>query len=191
MFSNELGGGGLLDIGCYTIDAATMAFEGRALGSVLAQGEIGPTGVDHAGNVILTYEGAGSASLLYSLRANTLEQTMIYGTEGHLKIHSPAHCPSKLTVTQWGSADRGGGEEAHVETLDFPLDDPADGESYNYPNQQGFRHAHQPTSCSKHATYRMRASFRCSRRCLIADPLSVVCFTGFFTGIRSRRYRSA
>ena len=38
MFDRSLGGGGLLDIGCYTIDAATIAFENRPLTAVLAQG---------------------------------------------------------------------------------------------------------------------------------------------------------
>jgi len=139
MFDRSLGGGGLLDIGCYTIDAATIAFENRPLTAVLAQGEIGETGVDHAGNLVLSYgasstgAGKGSASLLYSLRANTLEQTMIYGTQGHIQIHPPAHCPSRLTVTR-----KNDGEKPHIEVLEFPLPEMDENESYNYPNQQGF-----------------------------------------------------
>ena len=45
MFDKSLGGGGLLDIGCYTIDAAAVAFHGRVPQSVTASGRLGVTGV--------------------------------------------------------------------------------------------------------------------------------------------------
>jgi dihydrodiol dehydrogenase / D-xylose 1-dehydrogenase (NADP) len=137
MFSKLLGGGGLLDIGCYTIDAATCAFGGQAPASVTATGVLGETGVDVSGNLIVDYRGGGSAGLLYSLRAQTEEATTIWGTHGTIKLHSPAHCPSKLTVQQWDTPSRAGAGE--LETLEFPL--PSTDEqsgTYNYPNQQGF-----------------------------------------------------
>eukprot|EP01047_Picozoa_sp_COSAG01_P057431 COSAG01_NODE_6637_length_3568_cov_4.555780_3_plen_230_part_00 len=45
MFNAQLGGGGLLDIGCYVVDAAAVAFDGLMLTDVVARGELGPTGV--------------------------------------------------------------------------------------------------------------------------------------------------
>ena len=118
-----------------------MAFENRPLTAVVAHGELGQTGVDHTGSLTLAYgEGSGTqqglASLLYSLRANTREQTMIYGTQGHIRIHPPAHCPSRITLVR--SEQRGGGSEDITDRLDFPLPVVGEDDSYNYPNQQGF-----------------------------------------------------
>ena len=135
MFNKSLGGGGLLDIGCYTIDAATCAFSGQNPASILASGRLGDTGVDVSGNLIVDYSDGGSASLLYSLCAQTEETTTIWGTHGSIKLHSPAHCPSMLTVQRRVTAQRTGTTE--TETLEFPLPLVQDGCRYNYPNQQG------------------------------------------------------
>lgn len=147
MFDKALGGGGLLDIGCYTIDSAAWAFtstkdrssqaSGKAPRNVTATGVLCETGVDVSGNIIVDYEG-GSAGLLYTLSAQTEEQTTIWGTHGSIKLHSPAHCPSNLTFQQWSTPSRA--EESEPTTIHHPLPavDEEAGECYNYPNQQGF-----------------------------------------------------
>ena len=62
-----------------------------------------------------------TASLSYSLQAQTPEQTLYIGDKGYLTLHSPAHCPTKLVLTKVG-----GREQSSTQTFDFdlPLPDP-------------------------------------------------------------------
>jgi dihydrodiol dehydrogenase / D-xylose 1-dehydrogenase (NADP) len=95
--------------------------------------------VDHNGTLILSYEDKGFAALQYSLDVNTTEETTIYGTRGHIKLHSPAHCPERMTVvTHSDDSDHVPGPK--IERFEFPLGPLAEGETYNYPNQSGFRY---------------------------------------------------
>ncbi|CAI9620713.1 unnamed protein product [Staurois parvus] len=57
----ELGGGALLDIGCYCIQFALMAFGGEKPESITAKGFLHETGVDETVTVILQYSGKRQA----------------------------------------------------------------------------------------------------------------------------------
>merc|ERR1712130_993198 len=48
--------------------------------------------------------------------ARTPEETLIIGTEGYIKIFSPGHCPTQITLTKF----EGRSGEAQ-EVFDFPL----------------------------------------------------------------------
>jgi len=69
----------------------------------------------------------------------TPEETSIVGTKGRLKIETPCHCPTKLSVKI--KAD-GRGQVGFEETYEFPL--PEDTEEikaaggFMYPNSAGF-----------------------------------------------------
>jgi len=145
------GGGGLMEIGCYPIAAAVMALGVDSPLNVTAAGHV-KDGVDLSASITLTGEEGAMAILSYTLHAQTPEETLIVGTEGYLKIHAPAHCPTRLTLTRVA-----GREDSTEEVFDFPLPLPhptaqlAAGETsasacpepysmFHYPNSMGMRY---------------------------------------------------
>jgi hypothetical protein len=79
------------------------------------------------------------ANLHFGFLGESSEETTIVGTGGRIIIHTPAHCPTSITViTKQPGADRG---EVSKETLTFPLpitpDDVKDSGGYYYPNSAG------------------------------------------------------
>jgi len=75
-----------------------------------------------------------SATVLCTLDAVTPEEVVYSGTRGTLRIHRPAHTPSRLTLTRFVSRT-----ESTEEVLDFPLPPvPAGALPFNYPGSEGF-----------------------------------------------------
>lgn len=74
------------------------------------------------------------ASLLCTLEASTPEEVVFTGTTGTLRIHRPAHTPSRLTL-----AVASGREAARAEELHFPLPAVPEGvPNFHYPGSQAF-----------------------------------------------------
>ncbi len=84
LLNPELAGGGLLDVGVYTISFAHMV-----LGSpneVLGAAQIGETGVDEQAAMILKYKTGPLATLTCGVRTTTEHNAVIYGTDGFIRI---------------------------------------------------------------------------------------------------------
>lgn len=133
LWDPQQAGGAMLDIGCYVVSAATMAFGATLPQQISCTGQLADTGVDKEGSLALTWEGQGSASLLCSLTTNTPEQATVICSKGHLRLHGPAHCPLRITVSK--EVSRGNFEE---ETFAFDLPKAPDGIQVNYPHSEGF-----------------------------------------------------
>ena len=87
---------------------------------VAAAGHVsGDEGVDLCAGITLCSEQGAMAALAYTLHAQTPEETLIVGTEGFLRIHSPAHCPTRMTLTRVG-----GRESSTEEVFEAPLPPP-------------------------------------------------------------------
>ncbi|KAJ1632584.1 hypothetical protein T492DRAFT_987812 [Pavlovales sp. CCMP2436] len=131
LYSLELGGGGLLDIGIYVLAAAAFIWGCRP-SEVRALGWRESTGADSCGVIALKYGSERNAaamlasllgeprqpqpqpriaSLTYSMRSLTREQTVYQGTLGKISLW-PAHCPTHLTLEVDGAPSR---------TLEFAL----------------------------------------------------------------------
>lgn len=69
----------------------------------------------------------------------TPEETSIVGTKGRLKIETPSHCPTKVSLQM--KAD-GRGEVGAEEVYEYPLPDDTEAikaaGGYMYPNSAGF-----------------------------------------------------
>jgi predicted dehydrogenase len=108
----EMGGGGLMDIGCYAISLSRWLFDAepaRVLGFV----EIDPNwGVDRMASAILDFGNGGSATFTCSMAVNPLQVVHVVGTEGRIELsevpfNAPKDRPCALRVQNGnGAIDR-------------------------------------------------------------------------------------
>jgi predicted dehydrogenase len=113
----NLGGGGLLDVGIYPISLAWMLF-GKPQ-QITSAAHLGQTGVDEQMAVLLSYDQGQIAICSAAVRTNTVQEAIIYGTDGHIKIHSAWWKGERLTLAQSGK---------DPQVIDLPLE----GNGYNY-----------------------------------------------------------
>jgi len=85
LLKNELGGGGLLDVGCYTLSMATMIF-GNNPDVITAVANIGTTGVDEQAAMLLKYSGGQIAVLSCGVRTDTYHKLNVFGENGSISI---------------------------------------------------------------------------------------------------------
>jgi predicted dehydrogenase len=97
LLNPELAGGGLLDVGVYTISYASMIF-GTAQ-SATGFAHIGETGVDEQAAMTLSYGAGKLASLFCSVRTRTPHTARICGTDGEIFVEHFWNTP-KATLTR-------------------------------------------------------------------------------------------
>ncbi len=106
LFNPELGGGGLLDVGVYTIALAYMVF--GAPSKITSLAHIGETNVDEQASILLGYDAGQIANLFCAIRTETLKEARIIGTNG--MIHIPEFWQAtSATLTRIGK------EPIHIE----------------------------------------------------------------------------
>ena len=98
LFNNELGGGGILDVGCYCVSMARL-IAGFAQGKEFADpatidavGHIGESGVDEYTVAILKFPGDIVAQLSCGTSVNQENVVRIFGSEGSIEIPAPWFC---------------------------------------------------------------------------------------------------
>ncbi len=91
-----LGGGALLDLGIYPLSIAAALL--GPVQSVLAQAEMGPTGVDIQTAFSLRHEGGGMSLCSCSLKARTPAELTVSGTLGHVRMNTMFHRTTSITV---------------------------------------------------------------------------------------------
>lgn len=133
LWDPAVAGGAMLDIGIYLVQLATMIFGGTEPEIIRGTAILTDENVDQEGCLSLTWKDKGSASLLFTLRATTPENTVIMGDQGFLRIHGPAHSPTRMTLSK-ASGERGKFVE---EDFNFPLPKLKAGLSVNYPDSEG------------------------------------------------------
>ncbi|XP_041348492.1 trans-1,2-dihydrobenzene-1,2-diol dehydrogenase-like [Gigantopelta aegis] len=105
------GGGCMMSIGCYVIQAANLVFKGMPE-KITVEGTLAEDGADLGACIILRYSGNRMASLIYysqamaenteksfcerfkNLQSNTFT---IIGTKGEIKVDTPFWCPTKMS----------------------------------------------------------------------------------------------
>ena len=100
-YNRELGGGGILDVGCYPASMVRLV-AGAAAGKAFldpiefkATGVVGPTGVDHYTTATLKFENNVVAEIATAVACNLPPDTVIYGSTGILSVPNP-WLPSSL-----------------------------------------------------------------------------------------------
>jgi predicted dehydrogenase len=134
LFSRELGGGGILDVGCYPtsmahlIAAAASGAQAVPALDVAAAGSIGPTGVDLSSAATLTFGDGLLARVACSIQANLQNSVRIFGSGGWIEIGSPwlpgryGPAPS-IQLERWGAATEVIEIEADRNVYQFEVDE--------------------------------------------------------------------
>ena len=117
----ETGGGAIMDIGCYNINASRMLFDAEPE-RIQATVRRDPTmGIDTLTSAILEFPGGGTAAFTCTTRAEDYQRVDIIGTTGRIDMDIPFNIPvdreTKIHVVSGGAPP----EEPAVETLIFPI----------------------------------------------------------------------
>jgi len=105
LFNRELGGGGILDVGCYPVSMARLiagVAQGKAFEepSVLkAAGHIGQSGVDEWAMALLKFPGNILADVTCGIRTQGEVILRIHGTLGSITVPEPFSCGIKAGKT--------------------------------------------------------------------------------------------
>jgi predicted dehydrogenase len=112
----DAGGGGMMDIGCYTISLSRFIFEAepkRVIGLV----EFDPNlKTDRIASSILEFE-RGTATFTCSTQVTRYQRVNIFGTEGRVEIEIPFNAPEDRPCKMWHERD-GEIEEIVLDTCD-------------------------------------------------------------------------
>lgn len=118
---SELGGGGLLDIGCYPI-TTSRSIIGREPKRVVALMEQDPVfRVDRLGSVLMDFGGV-QASFFYSTQTHPYQRMQFHGTEGRIEVEIPFNAPNdkpaRLLVSESTSAGVGSDRWLEIQVCD-------------------------------------------------------------------------
>jgi predicted dehydrogenase len=94
----EIGGGGLLDIGCYDVSLSRFLF-GREPERVVATLEKDPDfGVDRRVSALLDFGGGATASLTSATQLEPYQRVHAFGAKGLVEIETPFNAPPRGEV---------------------------------------------------------------------------------------------
>ena len=111
LFSLELGGGALLDVGLYPVQLAHMLL--GPPDRVTAAAEIGETGVDEQIAVVMAYADGPLAVAMAAIRTILPSTARISGSDGVIDVPAMMHHPAYLEVHD---------AQGTVERIDTPMD---------------------------------------------------------------------
>jgi predicted dehydrogenase len=114
LFSPQLGGGGLLDIGIYPLLFFQDLFGIARPDDIQAAATLTRDGVDETCAFTIRYSDQQLAMGHCSIAANTPVEATIYGREGDIHLHSRFHHPTQLTIRHYLNAV--------TETIDLPYE---------------------------------------------------------------------
>ena len=104
VFNPALGGGALLDLGIYPLSIAVALL--GPVAAVVAQAELGPTGVDEQTGFLLRHRNGGMSVCSCSLRARLPSELTIAGEQGHVRMNTMFHRTRTITVARADGANR-------------------------------------------------------------------------------------
>jgi len=88
LFAPELGGGGILDVGCYPASAACLVAGSEPL-RLTGEGHLGPSGVDYWASATLTFEDDLTAQLATGITLDLDNALHIFGEDGQIHMANP------------------------------------------------------------------------------------------------------
>lgn len=109
LFARALGGGGILDVGCYPVSMSRL-IAGAATGKPFAEptefralGRLGESGVDEWAAAVMKFPGEIVAEVSTAVRLSLDNVVRIYGSDGWILVPNPWICPApKIIVYRAG-----------------------------------------------------------------------------------------
>ncbi len=132
--SNKWGTGAGMNAGVYPAHAAVMVL-GTEVVSQSAVGSIDSFGggMDAEGALYARFSRERTALVTWSHVSETAEEVDVVGTRGNIRLHSPAHAPTTVSITRKEGDRRGGDRKASTHYFPLPR---VPGELF-YPNSEG------------------------------------------------------
>lgn len=104
LFSKELGGGSLLDIGIYPVYLSLLLL--GIPNDIKAMARMAPSGVDGFCSMLFDYPNKAKAVLQSSFETYTPTEASIYGSMGTLKMHGRFHHTRNISLYRQGVPDK-------------------------------------------------------------------------------------
>ncbi|XP_074601960.1 trans-1,2-dihydrobenzene-1,2-diol dehydrogenase-like [Brevipalpus obovatus] len=123
-YQKQLGGGCMLDMGIYILNAISMAYNNQDPLEIKAIGHVGPEGVETTVIFGLKYPDGGIATGSSSIKVNLPNEFTITGTKGSIRINKPFWCPTSVII--------------NGQTREFPL--PSIVDTCNFTNSNFLRY---------------------------------------------------
>ncbi len=103
LFDPALGGGALLDVGIYPVSLSSMIFGAPV--RITGAAHLGETGVDEQSAYILQGDAGQLSVLGAATRTRMIQDAVLMGTAGLIRIHGPWWCTRGLTLSRPGKED--------------------------------------------------------------------------------------
>jgi len=101
LFSKDLAGGALMDVGVYAVSFASMVYN-RKPSQIASLATMGETGVDEQAGMVFQYDKGELAMLHTAIRTTTQMSAMIRGEDGAIEIPPMFWKPTKAILTAGG-----------------------------------------------------------------------------------------
>lgn len=124
LMKNSIGGGTILDLGIYALNAVNMIYNGEKPEKIAAVGHLNEEGVDISMSSSLLFSNKRTAQVTTNAMTNLPCDVVITGTKGHIRIPNPMWCATTI--------------ETPSETLNFSFPDTV--LPCNFTNSSGLRY---------------------------------------------------
>ena len=119
LFASELGGGGIMDVGCYPISMSRFIV-GSEPQTVEAHGKLSSTGIDLYAAALLKFDDGVSAHVATGVGQQLDNTVAVYGSKGSIRIPLPWLCPTdwRIELTVGGKLEIVDGTAQHTYTYE-------------------------------------------------------------------------
>ncbi|XP_054714004.1 trans-1,2-dihydrobenzene-1,2-diol dehydrogenase-like [Uloborus diversus] len=123
LVKKSMGGGTVLDLGIYVLNAVNFVYNGEKPSKIVAVGHLNDEGVDIGMASSMQFSNNRTANVATTATAEMPNELVITGKKGHIKVLSPMWCPTVIQTPN--------------EVLEFPLPDTI--APCNFENSSGLR----------------------------------------------------
>lgn len=89
LFNKKLGGGAILDIGCYPVSVLTLFFKKKIFDFIKSNGSFTSTGVDNFADANILIDNKINADIKISFKENLNNQLVLRGKKGTIVVNNP------------------------------------------------------------------------------------------------------